>query len=177
MNDLIKNIFRLTLFILVQVFVLNKIPHLHRYIVPYLYFLFILWLPFTTHRMVLLGAGFITGLSLDYFTMTPGLHTAACILIAYVRPFIINLLISKEATEITFHEPSPRGMGWGPYLVYALILTFLHHTYLVLLEWLQFGTFLDFIIKTLSTVGISMLLILIVELLFPRRLKYRTNTA
>ncbi|MDB5198022.1 MAG: rod shape-determining protein MreD [Flaviaesturariibacter sp.] len=177
MNDLIKNIFRLILFIMVQVFVLNKIPHLHRYIVPYLYFLFILWLPFTTNRMVLLGAGFITGLSLDYFTMTPGLHTAACILIAYVRPFIINLLIPKETTEITFHEPSPRGMGWGPYLVYALILTFLHHTYLVMLEWLQFGTFLDFIIKTFSTVGISMLLILIVDLMFPRRMKYRTNTA
>ncbi|MDB5251223.1 MAG: rod shape-determining protein MreD [Flaviaesturariibacter sp.] len=177
MNDLIKNIFRLTLFILVQVFVLNKIPHLHRYIVPYLYFLFILWLPFTVNRMVLLGAGFLTGLSLDYFTLTPGLHTAACVLIAYVRPFIINILITKEANEITFHEPSPRGMGWGPYLVYALILTFLHHTYLVMLEWLQFGTFLDFIIKTFSTVGISMLLILIVELLFPRRLKYRTNTA
>lgn len=177
MNDLIKNIFRLALFILVQVFVLNKIPHLHRFVVPYLYFLFILWLPFTINRMVLLGAGFITGLSLDYFTMSPGLHTAACVLIAYVRPFIINLLITKEATEITFHEPSPRGMGWGPYLIYALILTILHHVYLVLLEWLQFGTFLDFIIKAGATIGISMLLILIVELLFPRRLKYRTNTA
>lgn len=177
MNDLIKNIFRLTLFILIQVYVLNKIPHLHRYIVPYLYFLFILWLPFTAHRMVILLAGFITGLTLDYFTMTPGLHTAACVLIAYVRPFIINLLIPKETTEINFHEPSPRGMGWGPYFVYAFILTLLHHTYLVMLEWLQFGTFLDFIIKTSSTVGISMLLILIVELIFPRRLKYRTNTA
>lgn len=165
------------IFILVQVFVLNKIPHLHRFIVPYLYFLFILWLPFTTHRMVLLLVGFITGLSLDYFTLTPGLHTAACVLIAYVRPFMINLLIAKETTEITFHEPSPRGMGWGPYFIYAFILTLLHHSYLVMLEWLQFGSFLTFIIKTLSTVAISMLLILIVELLFPRRLKYRTNTA
>lgn len=165
------------IFILVQVFVLNKIPHLHRFIVPYLYFLFILWLPFTTHRMVLLLVGFITGLSLDYFTLTPGLHTAACVLIAYVRPFIINLLIAKETTEITFHEPSPRGMGWGPYFIYAFILTLLHHTYLVMLEWLQFGSFLTFLIKTISSVAISMLLILIVELLFPRRLKYRTNTA
>lgn len=165
------------IFILVQVFVLNKIPHLHRFIVPYLYFLFILWLPFTTHRMVLLLVGFITGLSLDYFTLTPGLHTAACVLIAYVRPFMINLLIAKETTEITFHEPSPRGMGWGPYFIYAFILTLLHHSYLVMLEWLQFGSFLTFLIKTLSTVAISMLLILIVELLFPRRLKYRTNTA
>lgn len=177
MSDLIKNIFRLVIFTLVQVFVLNKIPYLHRFIVPYLYYLFILWLPFTTPRMVLLLVGFLTGLSLDYFTMTPGLHTASCVLIAYVRPFIINLLIPKETTEITIHEPSPRGMGWGPYLIYAFILTLMHHTYLVMLEWLQFGTFLDFLLKVLATVGISMLLILIVELLFPRRMKYRTNTA
>ena len=177
MSDLVKNIFRYAIFILVQVFILNKIPHLHRFIVPYLYFLFILWLPFTTSRLALLAIAFGTGLTLDYFELTPGLHAAACVLIAYIRPFIINLLIVKETTEINFHEPSPRGMGWGPYMVYAFVLTFLHHLYMTLLQWLQFGTFLDFIIKVSATTAISMLLILTVELLFPRRLKYRTNTA
>jgi hypothetical protein len=177
MSDLVKNIFRLGIFILVQVFVLNKIPHLHKFIVPYLYFLFILWLPFNTTRLALLGIGFLTGLLLDYFKMTPGLHTAACVLIAFVRPFIINIMIVKDTSELTYHEPSPRGMGWGPYFIYAFILTLLHHIYLVFLEWMQFGTFLSFLIKVGATTGISMLLILIVELLFPRRLKYRTNTA
>ncbi len=176
MSDLIRNIFRLIIFILVQAFVLNKIPHLHRFIVPYLYYLFILWLPFSTPRFALLAIGFVTGLALDYFTMTPGLHTAACVLIAYVRPFIINVLTPKEFTEFNYREPSPRGMGWAPYTVYVLILTLLHHTYLVFLEWLDFGTFLSFLIKVISTTAISMLLILTVELLFPRRLKYRTNT-
>jgi hypothetical protein len=177
MSDLVKNIFRLVIFILVQVFVLNKIPHLHQFIVPYLYYLFILWLPFTLSRMGLLGIGFLTGLLLDYFMMSPGLHTAACVLIAYVRPFIINVMIVKDTSELTYHEPSPRGMGWGPYFIYVFILTLLHHTYLVFLQWLDFGTFLSFLIKVGATTGISMLLILTVELLFPRRLKYRTNTA
>jgi hypothetical protein len=62
-------------------------------------------------------------------------------------------------------------------MVYAFILTLLHHTYLIMLEWLQFGSFLSFLIKIGATTAISMLLILTVELLFPRRLKYRTNTA
>ena len=177
MSDLVKNIFRLAIFILVQVFILNKIPNLHRLIVPYLYYLFILWLPFTTPRLALLAIGFVTGLSLDYFKMTPGLHTAACVLIAYVRPFIIHLLMPKEITEYTFREPSPRAMGWGPYAVYALILTAIHYIYLVLLEWLNFGTFLSFLIKVAATTAISMILILTVELLFPRRMRYRTNTA
>jgi hypothetical protein len=47
---------------------------------------------------------------------------------------------------------------------------------MVLLEWLDFGTFFGFLIKVVATTGISMLMIFTVELLFPRQLKFRTNT-
>ena len=177
MSDLVKNIFRVFIFIVVQVYVLDKLPPLHRFVIPVLYYLFILWLPFSLNRLSLLLIAFVTGLTLDYFTQTPGLHAAACVLIAYVRPFIISILIPKDTAEFNYREPSPRAMGWAPYSVYVFILTVLHHTYLTLLEWLQFGTFLDFIIKVLSTTGISLLLIFTVELLFPRKLKFRTNVA
>jgi len=176
-SSFLKNIIRFAIFILFQVYVLNKIPHLHRFITPYLYYLFILWLPFSTSRLGLLIIGFITGLSLDYFTITPGLHAAACVLIAYVRPFVINILTPKEATEFNYREPSPRAMGWTPYFVYVLILTLLHHGYMLFLEWLDFGSFLDFVIRVVATTGISILLIFTVEMLFPRNLKFRTNTA
>jgi len=177
LSDLVKNIIRLAVFTLVQVYVLDKIPYLHRFIVPYLYYLFILWLPFSIPRLGLLALGFLCGLLLDYFKMTPGLHTAACVLVAYARPFIIGILIPKETTEFNYHEPSPRGMGWGPYMMYAFILTILHHTYLTVLEWLQFGSLLHLLVKILATTAVSMLLIFTVELLFPRRMKYRTNMA
>jgi len=177
MSDLLKNIIRFVLFISLQVFILDNIPPLHRFIIPVIYYLFILWLPFSVPRFWLLVLGFITGLSIDYFTTTPGLHAAACVLIAYARPFIVNLLIPKDNSEFNYREPSARAMGWAPFSVYVFILTFLHHGYLIFLEWLQFGTFLDFLIKVLATTGISMLLILTAEVLFPRRLKYRTNTA
>jgi hypothetical protein len=52
-----------------------------------------------------------------------------------------------------------------------------HNTYLLLLEFLHFGNFLDFLLKILTTTAISLLLIFTTELLFPRRIKYRTNTA
>lgn len=176
MSDLVKNIFRFIVFILVQVYILDKI-HLHRFVIPVVYYLFILWLPFGLTRISLLVIGFVAGLSLDYFTNTPGLHAAACVLIAYARPFIINLLIPKDTAEFNYREPSPRAMGWAPYTVYAFVLTLLHHTYLYLLEWLDIGNILGFVIKVAATTGISMLLIFTVELLFPRKLKFRTNTA
>ncbi|MBS1936134.1 MAG: rod shape-determining protein MreD, partial [Bacteroidetes bacterium] len=139
-----KNIIRFILFILVQVFVLFKIPPLHRFITPYLYYLYILWLPFNMPRLSLTSVGFLFGLCLDYFTETPGLHAAACTLIAYVRPFVINLLISKEGADKSYASPSIRSMGWAPYATYILVLTVLHHTYLVFLEWMSFGSFIYF---------------------------------
>jgi rod shape-determining protein MreD len=177
MSDLLRNIVRFALFILFQVFVLNKIPPLHQFIVPYIYFLFLLWLPFKIARGGLTLAGFLFGFALDAFTKTPGLHAAACTLLAYVRPFIIGILMPKEATEIGHVEPSITSMGFVPYLVYVLFLTLLHHTYLVFLEWLHFGNILYFLGKVLATTAISMLLIMITELLFARKTKYRTNVA
>ena len=50
MTRILKYAFKFALFLLIQVYVLNKIPPLHRFIVPYLYFLFILWLPFDMKR-------------------------------------------------------------------------------------------------------------------------------
>jgi hypothetical protein len=151
--------------------------HLHQYVIPYIYFLFILWLPFSVSRFGLLAIGFLTGFTLDAFKPSPGLHTAACILVAYARPFIINVLIPKDTTEFNYREPSPRAMGWAPYAIYAFVLTLLHHSYLMLLLWLEFGPFLDFIIKVISMTAISMLLIFTIEMLFPRKVSYRTNTA
>ena len=177
MSDLLRNILRFAVFILIQVLLLNKIPHLHRFITPYIYFLFLLWLPFSVSRQWLLVIGFLTGLTLDYFTMTPGLHTAACLLIAYVRPFLISVLMPKDSSDFNYREPSPKAMLWTPYLVYVFVLTLLHHGYMVFLQWLSFGSFLDFIIKVIATTAISMLLIITVELLFPRKMKFRTNTS
>ena len=162
---------------MVQVYVLNTIPHLHQFIIPYVYYLFLLWLPFSISRISLLITGFITGMALDFFTMTPGLHAAACVLVAYARPFVINILTPKETSEFNYREPSPRSLGLTPYLVYIFVLTLLHHGYLTLLEWLSFGSFLRFLIKIVATTAISMLLIFTIELLFPRRMKFRTNTA
>lgn len=175
MNSIIKNIIRFILFIVVQVFVLNNIPPLHQFIVPYLYFLYILWLPFNINRFLLLLVSFLFGITLDYFSGTPGLHAAPCILIAYLRPYLLNLLIPQETAEQSYVEPSIKSMGWAPYSLYAVLLTFIHHFYLVLIEWLQFGNFNYFIGKVTATTVVSLLLIFISEMLFFRKARFRTN--
>lgn len=176
MSSLVKNIIRFMLFILFQVYVLDKI-HLHQMVTPYIYFMFILWLPFKMNRTVLMLLAFLLGFTLDSFHHHPGFHAAACVLIAYVRPFLINLLIPQEGAETNYEEPSFKSMGGMlPYLIYAGVLSLLHNVWLFLLEALQFGDVWYFFAKTLLSTAISLLIVLITELIFTRKQKFRTNT-
>ena len=80
MNNILKNSIRFILFLVIQIIILNEVPPLHQFITPYLYFTFLLWLPFGTNRLTLTILGFGLGYSLDVFTNTPGLHAAAATL-------------------------------------------------------------------------------------------------
>lgn len=176
MNTLVKNIIRFVLLILVQVYVLDQI-HLHKMVTPYLYFIFILWLPFNMNRSMQLLVAFVLGFTLDSFRHNPGFHSAACVLIAYVRPFMINLLIPQEGADGNYDEPSIKSMGGLlPYFIYVAVLTLIHNAWLFLLEAWQFGDMWYFLVKTLLSAAISLLLIIITELLFVRKQKFRTNT-
>lgn len=176
MSNLVKNIIRFCLFILIQVFVLNNVPPLHHLVTPYLYFLFILWLPFKMGRKSVMILAFMLGFALDCFTKTYGLHAAPCVLIAYLRPFLINLLISQEGVESNYNEPSTKSMGFTPYLTYIAILTVVHHSLLFFLQALQMGGYLYFLIKMLLSTAVSLVLIFLTELLFVRKQRFRTNT-
>ena len=175
MSDPLKYFFRFILFLFVQAMVLNHIPPLHRFITPYIYFLFLIWMPFSTGRVSLLITGFILGLSLDVFTKTPGLHTSAAVLVAYLRPFLINLMVPKDTRELAVGSPSIQTMGNASYIFFITVLTMFHHGWLVFLEWMTFGSFLYFLGKVFLSTIVSLLLILITELLFRpvKRIKRR----
>src|SRR5688572_12401778 len=110
MSVLLKNIIRFILLILFQVLVLDQIL-IHQLVNPYLYMLFILLLPFNLPRPALQLLGFLLGLTLDMFTDTMGLHAAACVFIAYLRPFILNILSPQGGFEGTQRTPSVTSMG------------------------------------------------------------------
>ncbi|MEZ5027885.1 MAG: rod shape-determining protein MreD [Ferruginibacter sp.] len=127
MSSLIKYFIRFALFILVQVFVLDRI-HLHQMVTPYIYFLFLIWLPFNMGRTQQMLIAFLLGFTLDSFHHQPGFHSAACVLIAYVRPFLINILIPQEGADTNYNEPSFTSIGGIlPYMVFISVLTFIHH--------------------------------------------------
>jgi hypothetical protein len=177
MSVLVKNIVRFVLFILVQFFVLDKI-HLHKMVTPYIYFLFIIWLPFNMQRGWQLVIAFILGFVLDSFRHQPGFHTAACVLVAYIRPFLVTLLIPHEGADANYDEPSAKSLGgYMRYFIFIAILTVIHHGWLFLLEAWQFGNMWYFLIKTVLSTVVSLALIVVAEMLFARKQQFRTNTA
>ena len=92
-------------------------------VTPYLYFLFILWLPFKMQRGWLMLIAFLYGFLLDSFRHNPGFHAAACVLIAYIRPFLVNIFIPQEGADNNFEEPSIKSMGGIiPYAIFMTVL-------------------------------------------------------
>lgn len=171
----IKNIIRFILLVLFQIFILDKI-RLHQMVTPYLYFIFIVWLPFKINRVLLMFLAFILGFTIDSFRHQPGFHSAACVLMAYFRPFVINLLIPQDGVESSYHEPSFKSMGGVlPYLIYVGILIAFHNAWLFLLEAWQFSDAWYFFVKTFSSTMLSVILVFITELLFSRKQKFKTN--
>ena len=68
-----RNIFRFVVVVLFQVLVMDNVM-LNGYMVPYVYLLFILLMPFETPRWIVLISGFLLGLGIDLFEHTPGMH-------------------------------------------------------------------------------------------------------
>ncbi|WP_212001688.1 rod shape-determining protein MreD [Chitinophaga sp. HK235] len=165
MSILLRNIIRFAFLLLIQVFVLNKIL-IHQLVSPYLYMLFILALPFNLPRPMVMLLGFLMGISLDMFSNTMGIHAAACVFIAYLRPFIINVLSPQGGFETTQKTPSMTSMGVSQFLIYAAILVFLHHVVFFTLEVFGFGNLLYLMLKILLSTAASLFLIVLYELLF-----------
>ncbi len=79
------------LLVLFQGLILNNIEF-GSYVVPFLYVIFILALPFETPNWLVLIIGFVLGLTVDSFTNTLGMHTSATVIMAFCRAYVLKLI-------------------------------------------------------------------------------------
>ena len=118
---------------------------------------FILLLPFEVPVAGLLVIGFLTGLSVDAFMNTPGIHAFATVLLAYLRTNVLNALLPKHLSDYKAQAPSVKNMNWTPFLTYAAFLIVIHHTaYFVIELWSMENVgylILKIIASTITTPG------------------------
>ena len=140
MYIILRNIVRFLVVILFQVLVMDNVM-INGYLIPQVYLLFMLLMPFETPRWMQLVSGFLLGMGIDLFLNTPGMHTFATVAVAFVRPYFLNLLAPRDGYEPdSFPRIHYYGFLW--FLKYTVIIVFIHHFILFYLEVFQLNDFL-----------------------------------
>lgn len=163
-NQIPVNLFRLVLLLLAQILIFSNI-NLSSFINPYIFPLFILFLlPFETPRWLLIAIGFSSGLLLDFFLGSTGMHAATCLLIGYACPFLINI-ITPKGTEFEI-SPNVYAQGLSWFVVYLGITMLVYLSVYFFIEAASFLNFFYMMLKILLSTLVSVLFMLIFLFLF-----------
>jgi len=160
------NMARFILLLAAQILVFNNID-LFGYVNPFPYILFIILYPVNGNKSVLLIASFFLGITLDLFSNSGGVHTAACLVLAYFRPFIFKTSfgLSYEYQTIKLNDSlTPERFS------FILIAVIIHHLVLFLLEVFKLNFILEILLKTiLSTLFTTVFCIIIIYIIKPSK--------
>ena len=151
-------------FVLLQVLILNQI-NLGGFLNPYIYVLFVLLLPFSMPRYQILLLSFLIGITIDWFSNTPGLHAASAVLIGFLRSPVMSLISVREIEQADYPGLKQTGIKW--FLTYVAVLVFIHHFFLFYLEVFSFEGFFRTLLRSiLSSIFTVVVIVLIQYLIF-----------
>lgn len=167
MSDLFYNSLRFVGLMLFQVLILNHFM-LFGLVNPFVYILFILMLPLAIPGWLLLVLGFLTGYLMDIFMTGAGLHTAATVFMAFMRPIVLRLATgTKEPETVVYPGLSQMGARW--WFSYTLSLVVLHHFVLFVLESFSFNQLGYTLLRIILSVAATEILILLFSYFFTLR--------
>ena len=109
----------------------------------------------TTFALVLLIL-----ISIDLFSDTMGLHTVATTLMAFMRPFVLNIIAPRDGYE-TGSNPRILHYGLAWFFKYAAILIALHHLVLFYLEIFHFGGFFSTLLRVILSSAVTLFIIIL----------------
>ena len=122
-NNVLNTVLSFIGLILLQVIICSNINFLGD-LNPYVYVIFILLYPVTNNRLVFIFLSFLLGLSIDIFLDSGGIHAAACVAIAYIRPLFLKFSFGAayDYQAIKFSNTD-----FIQRLIYFLMLIIIHH--------------------------------------------------
>ncbi|MDX5422695.1 MAG: hypothetical protein LPK14_10615 [Hymenobacteraceae bacterium] len=169
----IKHILQFVLFVALQILLMDNLV-LYSTGFCFIYVAFLLFLPIEINRVLLLFLGFITGFTVDVFYDTMGIHAAASVLLAFLRPHVLNLLTPRDGYD-TNDSVNIHIMGWRWFLAYTLTLLVVHHAAVFFLETINLETMWYNLAKVLLSTLFTGIVVVILQLLFfsPKRASRR----
>lgn len=161
-REVISHIVRFIFFLLLQGLVMNKLHFFGGMMMPFPYILPLILLPFGYSRWGILLIGFFYGISLDMFSSTLGMHTSATVLIAFLIPKVRNLIAPVEGYGVS-DTPTIQSQGLSWFIVYAAILTIIHHIWLFYLENFQWANLFSTLIKAILSSILTLAFIILFQ--------------
>jgi hypothetical protein len=149
------------LLILLQILLFDNIMF-SGYVNPYVYILIILLLPIEIPSWFLLIISFITGLMIDVFSGTIGMHTASTVLAGFVRPYVLRFIAPRDGYE-SGDAPSMSLYGSRWFFIYALIIVVIHHLLLFYLEVFSFTDFFRTMLRVCLSSGFTITFVMLIE--------------
>lgn len=123
---------------------------------PYIYILCLLMMPITLPHSADMIIGAIVGLVMDIFCNSLGVHTASCILLMFIRPYLIGAIVNDK--DRLNEQITLRTLGMEALLKYVVILVVVHHLMVFLLaawSWSHIGFVLaETFVSSLITISI-----------------------
>jgi len=166
----VRELIIFVLFIVLQTLVINHI-RLFGIVTPYVYLYVILTFRIDRSRSAVILLSFLLGLFIDIFSNTYGIHAAACALIGFIRdPLLAQFVDTKELPDGS--APSFRLLGFIPFARYALILIAIHHIVLYAIDSFGFYQPLSLLVRVLSSILLTSLLLFIIESFNSGRVKH-----
>jgi rod shape-determining protein MreD len=153
--------------ILLQLLLFNNIQF-SGYVNPYVYIMIILLLPSSIPSWLLLIISFATGLIIDLFMGSPGMHTSATVLAGFSRPYVLSIIAPRDGYE-SGSDLSMALYGFRWYIVYAVLIVLIHHTTLFYLEVFRFSGFFRTLLRVLLSSSFTLAFILLAEKFRKRR--------
>ncbi len=134
--------------VLVQVFILNNIQF-NGYINPYYYIIFIISSPNKKSKSACLIWGFLTGMIIDFFSESYGIHAFSSVLIAYLQPFFYS---SKSSyNKISDDGTNIKTMALDFFISRTIAIVVIHHFTLFILEDFSLINVIAVISKTIAS--------------------------
>lgn len=122
-------------------------------------------LPININRYVLISIALVYGFVIDILSFTYGLHAATLVVIGFLRPYMMPWFVSEEQFEQNI-EVHIFTLGGRRYFLYLLIMLFIHHSLLNLLQVFSFREYFYTLYKTGLNIFASLLVIIVYDLTF-----------
>ena len=131
----------------------------------FVYLIFLLLLPVEMGFITVMLLGFGTGLIVDVFYGTLGIHASACVLLTFIRPFWAKAVTPRSGYEVNV-LPTVYAFGGLWFINYAFPLLLIHHAAFFIIEAGGFQFIGTTLLKTLTSSIFSLVFIVSIQYLF-----------